>query len=421
MNRNYTSTTDPELQHTIAYTKLVARKYWNTLPDENKAGYGLVDYEQDLLLHFLSKRDKYNTGGGDFKKWMRTVIYNKAITISTKQWDQKFLERQRGEYVLSSFYDNSVVAQKVTVGGVPEVILVSERTPLKLLINLENNRTMAKQVAKKLVAATVTETEVRELCERFELEYDAADVEASLVTCIEFALGDMPEDDYNALPDDVQARLSTIADAIDAEQVTIAKDKGKAGKGKAGKGKAKKEKVEKEAGPGRGRRNPDGPVAKIREAFDEGKGIVTVKAMTEHLAATFPDLVCAEATVKTQIGKLRKQYSLVNDAPRGGFGATGSGILKKIREHFADGKGIVTVELMIAALQKDGIDFSPATVRTQMAKLRKEFGLSGTFRRTSKAEKAVNIDDEPADDPEDNDPEEEDNDPEEEDNNPETE
>lgn len=57
------------------------------------------------------------------------------------------------------------------------------------------------------------------------------------------------------------------------------------------------------------RKHSNGPVAKIRQLFAEGKGIVTYPAMIEAMDQD-KKIVCSAATVKTQVIRLRKAHGL---------------------------------------------------------------------------------------------------------------
>lgn len=372
MSSSFIKVVDPDLQFVVAYSKVVAKKYWSSFPDEEKHRYTKEDLTQDLILHFLEKKDKF-TSGRDFKKWVRTIIYNKAITISNSVWDQKHLEKYCDFSDLDYLLGSGVVTKKVSSEGVPEIILVTERTPISTLITIEQG---AIQMAKK---TKITVDEVRELCERFEITFDEADVQQSLIDCLSHALEAMSDEDFEALPDELQAKLSELGDAVSNNAISIVSKKSTAKKPK----KSDAKQTGDASGPGRGRRNPDGPVAKIREAFDEGKGIVRVADMIVHIHDL--GVVCSEATIRTQMGKLRKAYGLVSEGA--GRGTRGSGIVSKIKELFES--GIQEISEMVKSLEALGLEFSPATVRTQMGKLRREAGITGSARR--KAEEKTPI------------------------------
>lgn len=117
----------------------------------------------------------------------------------------------------------------------------------------------------------------------------------------------------------------------------------------------------------------NGVVGEIKKLFDEGKGITEVTAMIEALDATELKGNYSPATVRTQVGKLRKAHGI------SGQGQNRNGVVAKIRELFGEGDGVTDVSAMEAALHDNGFEvgtFSIATVKTQVGKLRKAHGLT---------------------------------------------
>ena len=117
----------------------------------------------------------------------------------------------------------------------------------------------------------------------------------------------------------------------------------------------------------------NGVVGEIKKLFDEGKGITEVTAMIESLDATELKGNYSPATVRTQVGKLRKAHGI------SGQGQNRNGVVAKIRELFGEGTGVTDVSAMEAALHDNGFEvgtFSIATVKTQVGKLRKAHGLT---------------------------------------------
>ena len=363
-----------DTEFALHYCKQTATKYWNKLPYEDRAVLSLQDFTQDLLYHYLIKSNQY-IEGRPFKPWCRTVIYNKAISICTAHWDLKITQKQANFF---PFSDNSLVTSIQTDhNNLPEVILATEITPESILIQIE-------QEAQDMAGVNITIAEVKELCERFTIDFYDDDVRGSLISVLSYTLGDgMTQDEYDALPEELQAKLSTLADAIDADGLSItSKPVGKQAKAT----KAKTQKQEKQIregrakkdttpGPGKGRRNEDGPVNRIREAFDEGNGIVTCAPMIAHLIKIGVDF--KPATVSTQVGRLRKAYGLTGEGPGRGTKPK-SGIVGKIRELYA--QGVKTVAEQFAELTELKLEFSPSTVRTQVGILRKADGLKGEHR-----------------------------------------
>lgn len=368
------STLDTEFA--LHYSKQTATKYWNKLPYEDRAVLSLQDFTQDLLYHYLVKSNQY-TEGRPFKPWCRTVIYNKAISICTAHWDLKITQKQTN---CCPFSDYSLVTSLQTSDyNSPEVILATQITPESILIQIE-------QEEQDMAGVNITIPEIKELCERFTIDFYDDDVKGSLLSLLSYTLGKgLTQEEYDALPEELQARLSTVCDALDANELSItSKPVGKQSKLKPTKAKTQKQekqiragrsKKDTKPGPGKGRRNEEGPVNKIREAFDEGNGIITVAPMIQHLIQIGIDF--KPSTVSTQIGRLRKAYGLTGEGPGRGT-APKSGIVGKIRELYA--QGLKTIAEQLAVLAELKIEFSPSTVRTQVGILRKADGLKGEHR-----------------------------------------
>ena len=367
---------DQNLAFAIEYSNQTAIKYWNKLPVEDRTVLGVKDLAQDLLIHYLTKINAVAQSGvhkgmplydrnRDFKKWCRTVIFNKAITITTSIWDKKITSKQNRpiqENGLVTVYSNDLQNN-------PELILATEITPETLLIHIEEER-------EAMEGTNITITEVQELCDRFSIEFAPEDVMGSLCTVVSYAMGKISQEEFDALPDELQAKMATLAAAINEDEISITTKKiGKLPKVKTQKQekqlKTGKKKFETTpgTGSGKGRSNPDGPVAKIREAFKDGNGIITVKEMVVHL--TKMGVECSPATITTQVGKLRRAYNMTSESQRGSKPKTG--VVSTIRELFAD--GYVTIVAVQEQLKERNMEFSPSTVRTQVGILRKAAGL----------------------------------------------
>jgi hypothetical protein len=372
---------DQNLTFAIEYSNQTAIKYWNKLPVEDRTVLGVQDLAQDLLIHFLSKINAVAQSGAnkgmplydknrDFKKWCRTVIFNKAITITTTIWDKKITSKQN-----RLIQENGLVTvYSKDLQNNPELIFATEITPETLLIQIE-------QENEAMAGTNITITEVQELCDRFSIEFTPEDVMGSLCTVVSYAAGDISQDEFDALPDELQGKIATLVTAINEDDISITTKKvGKLPKVKTQKQekelKTGKKKAETTPGPGKGvgRSNPDGPVAKIREAFKEGNGIVTLPEMLVHIKKL--NIVCSEATIRTQVGRLRRAYNLAGESQRGA--KPKSGVVNEIKAQFADGKQ--TIAEVIAVLTEKGLTFSPSTVRTQVGILRKAAGLVSDHR-----------------------------------------
>lgn len=367
---------DQNLSFAIDYSSKTATKYWHKLPIEDRTILSQEDFAQDLLFHFLTKIDATAKSGKhkgeplydekrDFKKWCRTVIFNKAITITTKIWDSKHYLKQN-----QAFLENGLVTvYSNDLQNNPELILATEITPETLLIQIEQEK-------EAMEGTNITIAEVQELCDRFSKEFTPEDVMGSLCTVVSYAMGDISQEEFDALPDELQGKLATLANAINADAISITTKKvGKLPKVKTQKQekqlKTGKKKFETTpgTGSGKGRSNPEGPVAKIREAFKDGNGIITVKEMVVHL--TKMGVECSPATITTQVGKLRRAYNMTSESQRGSKPKTG--VVSTIRELFAD--GYVTIVAVQEQLKERNMEFSPSTVRTQVGILRKAAGL----------------------------------------------
>jgi predicted transcriptional regulator len=119
-------------------------------------------------------------------------------------------------------------------------------------------------------------------------------------------------------------------------------------------------KLRREAGLSTGRRERTGAVRAIREAFEADPDNVTKADVLEALDAQ--GIEVSLNTVNTQLSRLRKEFGI--SAP----GNRGRGVCAAIRALFDN--GVTTVSHMTKALEANGIEASPATVKTQVGKLR---------------------------------------------------
>ena len=331
----------------LEHAKRYARRYWYKLPYEERHVTTQQDIAQELFLHYLIKRDKFDETRR-FDRWARTVLFNKAISITGEIWNAKYY---KGIPPCGMTAIQSTGPDDDPTGW--EVVLVDDLSPEVILLLQE--RVMS--------AVTIDVNEVKELAEQFGVSVNEEDWNGTLVGVLTKTLNEMEASDYEALPAETRKRLEDLGRAVSNNSVTISK-KPSPKKGKGG---------------GPGRRNPDGPVAKIREMFKDGEGITTVPEMSAKL--TEMGVSFSEATVKTQVGRLRREHGMTNG--RGGRGPSSTGIVATIRKNFA--AGILTVPEMVKALEADleiG-EFSPATVKTQVGKLRREAGLTSKAAATA--------------------------------------
>lgn len=326
----------------LEHSKRYAKRYWYKLPYEERHVTTIQDIAQELYLHYLVKQHMFDETRR-FDKWARTVLFNKAISITTGIWNAKYYKGfpPCGMTAIQSIGDDDD-----PTGW--EVVLVDDLTPEVILLLQEI----------VMSAVTIDVNEVKELAEQFGVSVNEEDWNGTLVGVLTKTLNEMASGDYEALPDDTRKRLEDLGRAVSNNALTISKKPaGAKTKGKGG---------------GPGRRNPDGPVAKIRELFGTGDGITTVPEMSAKL--TEMGVSFSEATVKTQVGRLRREHGMTNG--RGGRGPSSTGIVATIRKNFS--AGIQTVPEMVKALEADTEigEFSPATVKTQVGKLRREAGLT---------------------------------------------
>ncbi len=113
-------------------------------------------------------------------------------------------------------------------------------------------------------------------------------------------------------------------------------------------------------------RKGKGLVAAIRECFEAGH--VTVASVMDEFAARQADNRPSENTIKTQVGRLRREAGL-----SAAWRSTGP--IALIRSAFDAGH--TTVAEVVKHLESQGQnDASPATIKTQVGKLRREAGLT---------------------------------------------
>lgn len=239
---------------------------------------------------------------------------------------------------------------------------------------------------------SVTREEIAKLAERFGIVNMESEPMQTIDSVCLFVLTNMPEDDWEAIDKQTRERLVQLGEALEGENLEIvseatAKRTEKKTTKKVAKKKTSTKKAEAKAAPkpratskqepaepkrGRGRYSPHGPVATIRRLFND-HGITTVAEMEEALRDEGVD--ASRATVKTQVGKLRKDAGL--SAGRKGRLPSRSGIVYSIRVAYKE-KGLKTVKEVTQYLEglADIPSFSPATVRTQVGRLRKADGLT---------------------------------------------
>lgn len=116
----------------------------------------------------------------------------------------------------------------------------------------------------------------------------------------------------------------------------------------------------------------EGPVAKIVKLFAEGNGITSAAAMISYFHEN--QIEGSDATIRTQVQRLRKQYNLTAEGPGRGLRSP-NGPLATIAKLFAEGRGVVTVEDMKEKLEELGVKTAEATIRTQIGRLRKKYNL----------------------------------------------
>lgn len=288
-----------DIQYGLDYCKRVGYYYWAKSPGENRHVVTVDDWSQDLAVHLLDKITAYDHSR-PWKKWVHTIVVNKAITLLTKQWDLKH-----------GLGFSSSVKSLVYINIEGEVELVTSITPeLECIIY----QSIIKKVKRKKEdhQMDVTHVRVEELCEQFSSEarpvlFDGETDEtalASLVGVLSFTLNEMTDDDFQALSEADRLELAKLGEAVEKNKITMKKATPKTGGGGAGTG-----------------------------------------------------------------------------------GSKGRGIIKRIHELFAE--GTQTVSEIVAVMDREGVVFSPATVRTQVGVLRRKAGLT----RQPKAEEPVSAKD----------------------------
>jgi len=125
--------------------------------------------------------------------------------------------------------------------------------------------------------------------------------------------------------------------------------------------KSKQTKSKQTEGKKKPQRKRSGVVAKIHQLWEEG--LRTEEEIIARLQET--GLKFSPATVKTQLYRLRREAGITM-----GRGRRGRGVVAKIKELWE--AGIRTKKEVMERLQAEGIEASPATVSTQLAKLRRE-------------------------------------------------
>lgn len=276
-----------DLQYGLDYCKRVGYYYWAKSPGENRHVVTVDDWSQDLAVHLLDKVTVYDHSR-PWKKWVHTIVVNKAITLLTKQWDLKH-GLGFSSSVKSLVYTNIEGEVELVTSITPELECIIYQSIIKKHEQKKEDHRM-----------DVTYARVQELCEQFSAEekpilFNGETDEAalqSLIGVLGFTLNEMSDEDFQALSEADRLELAKLGEAVEKNKITMKKAKAKAA----------------------------------------AKGSGT------------------------------------------GGGSKGRGILKRVRELFAE--GTQTVAEVIAVMDREGVLFSPASIRTEVGKLRREAGMT---------------------------------------------
>ena len=326
--------------------------YQRSLPRDEKRVYSPEDMAHELFVHWLVKwrKGKYDPLKGKVDKWTSTIMCNKAKSIIHNRCRILGIGREVKPLpeILLRRKNYQIVVDNRLISGIVECV-----SSIEMTIEREQSESLDKFV-ELFETMKIYSDEIQGYCESFGVEFDAENLDTTLDSVLD-AMSESSDDAWNSLELKTQKRIEKIVAAFDSDEeeaYTI---------------------VRRGMGHGRGRRSPNGPVAKIRELFNEGKGITNARDMIKEFQTNeeLEDLSPATTTIRTQVGKLRAEFGLAS--PR----AKGAGIVKMVKKLFNEGQGIVSYDGMISAMNSWGneneVEFSEATIRTQVGKLRAEY------------------------------------------------
>jgi predicted transcriptional regulator len=351
-----------DFDYIYAYAARVAKRYHYRLPYEDRVVWEVRDVQNELTAWALKRfaDGKYDQARNKFRPWIRTVIFNRAITLVSRIWYERRMDIEGAE-TGTDMGSVTIEYGETDADGNPELIFADWVTP-ELLV------TINEEVILRMAKTEITVDEVKGLCEQFGKDFDEENVIDSVESVLEHTLNDMEEEDFAALDEKIQDRLQDLGEAFEKNALKIiAKVKG-GGSGGKRRG-AKKGSGTGGKAPSGGPRSPDGPVQRIRDLFADG--IQTVPEMIEALEKA--KVKASPNTVKTQVGRLRKAAGLT--VGRRGRQQSTTGVVATIRKAFHE-KGLKTVAEVAKFLESEGMEFSPNTVKTQVGRLRKQEGIT---------------------------------------------
>lgn len=306
----------------------VARKAWYRLPEQYRHVFGVEDIVQDIVVDWLEKRDRYDFAVREprrfFAQVSQTCVRNFAWKVSTMEHAFRSGAPDRFMEVVLAFEADSPDGEKTFT-------VVEQKTPETLLFTSQEERELAEKTE-------ILVKEIKALCETFEVEFKEAEVLQSLIGVLDKTLNKMSDAEFGKLARKEQMRLAELGEAVKKNGLHIHLQKG--------------ETVTR------------GLKAAIGEALDSG-------ALSTEEVARF----VKKKGIDFKMNSLR---AMINGEKKMRGIKTGKVVVIRalIEELFKDGKGLTKPADVAAELEKRGVNFSLATVRTQVARLRREHGLT---------------------------------------------
>ena len=296
---------------------------YNKLPSSAKSLLGVGDVENEILLNYFQYKGSFDESK-KFKPWAHAVINNSGTDLIISSWD---------EYNVSKNSYDGTQDVGVEFGeddqSPVERILVETRHPEVIFISFYEEKTMSAKVK-------VLKSDVKKFCAAFDIKFDEEDYMNSLVKVLEKSLNKMTDEEFDNLPYGLQLKLSRYGEALEASKLSIT---------------------------GTGKVRNKGIVSEVRSCVQQG--MYEFKEVKEHLNKN--KYMANEDSIRTILWDEKKRAG-IKSPPR-------SGIIKKIRGLFNEGKGIISVGEMLHHLTQANIKHSPSTVRTTVQQLRKDFGI----------------------------------------------
>ena len=309
--------------YALQYAQKRAIFVYNKLPSSAKCLLEIGDVRNEIILNYFKYKDSFDTKR-KFKPWAHAVINNSGTDLIISSWDDYNIAK-------SSYDGTQTIGVEFGENDEAPVerILIETQHPEIIFISFYEEQEMSNKVK-------VLKNDVKKFCASFGIEFDEEDYMKSLVKVLEKSLNNMSDAEFDKLPYGLQLKLSAYGEAIESSKLSIT---------------------------GTGKVRNKGIVSEIRSCVQQG--IYEFKEVKEYLSKK--KYLANEDSIRTILWDERKRAG-IKSKPR-------SGVIKKMRVLFNEGRGIITVGEMLHQLDQENVKCSPSTVRTTVQQLRKDFGI----------------------------------------------